>query len=38
MVLHGATPAAYQAWMEGLVRHSGRHPIGGEALVCVNAC
>ncbi len=37
VVLHGATPAAYQDWMEGLVRRALRHPVGGEALVCVNA-
>ena len=36
-VLHGATPALYQAWLEDLVRFARAHPVEGEALVCVNA-
>ena len=37
MTLHGATPAAYQAWLERLVAAAQAQPVGGEALVCVNA-
>ena len=36
-VLHGATPALYQAWLEDLIRFARRHPVEGEALVCINA-
>ena len=36
-VLHGATPALYQTWLEDLVRFARRHPIEGEAIVCINA-
>ena len=36
-VLHGATPALYQAWLEDLIRYAHRHPVEGEALVCINA-
>ena len=36
-VLHGATPKAYQAWLEDLVRQAVRHPVLGESLVCINA-
>ena len=37
MTLHGATPAAYQAWLERLIAAARAQPVGGEALVCVNA-
>ncbi len=36
-VLHGATPALYQAWLEDLIRFARAHPVEGEALVCINA-
>lgn len=36
-VLHGATPAAYQAWLEELIRHARARPVFGESLVCINA-
>ena len=36
-VLHGATPARYQAWLEDLIRFARAHPVAGEALVCINA-
>ncbi len=36
-VLHGATPALYQAWLEALMRFARRHPVAGEAIVCINA-
>ena len=36
-VLHGATPALYQAWLEDLIRFARRHPVEGETLVCINA-
>ena len=36
-VLHGATPALYQAWLEDLIRFARRHPVMGEAIVCINA-
>jgi glycosyltransferase involved in cell wall biosynthesis len=37
LVLHGSTPAKYEAWLAGLVAHARRHRFFGEALVCVNA-
>jgi glycosyltransferase involved in cell wall biosynthesis len=37
MVLHGSTPAKYQAWMEALVDRSAAHDFFGERIVCVNA-
>ena len=37
MVLHGSTPAAYQAWLERLVAAAVAQPVLGEAVVCVNA-
>ncbi len=37
MVLHGATPAAYQAWLARLIAAAREQTVGGEALVCVNA-
>ncbi len=37
MVLHGSTPAAYQAWLDRLIAAAIAQPVGGEAVVCVNA-
>ena len=37
LVLHGASPAKYQAWLAALVARAKTAPVGGEALVCVNA-
>ena len=37
MVLHGSTPAAYQAWLARLITAAVAQPIEGEAVVCVNA-
>ncbi len=36
-VLHGSTPALYQAWLAELIRLARRHPVEGEAIVCINA-
>jgi glycosyltransferase involved in cell wall biosynthesis len=37
LVLHGSTPAKYQAWMEALIERAQHHPFMGERFVCVNA-
>ena len=37
LVLHGAHPAKYQAWLGALVERARGAPVGGAALVCVNA-
>ena len=37
LVLHGATPNAYQAWLEQLIRHAQRNRVLGASLVCINA-
>ncbi len=37
LVLHGSTPARYEAWLEGLVRQAQAQPFHGEPIVCVNA-
>ena len=37
MVVHGSTPAKYQAWLAELADRAQAHPFAGEALVCVNA-
>ncbi len=37
LVLHGATPAKYQAWLEALVMQANKKPFYGEPLICVNA-
>jgi glycosyltransferase involved in cell wall biosynthesis len=37
MALHGATPALYQAWLGRLIDAAREQPVGGEALVCINA-
>ena len=37
LVLHGATPALYQAWLEKLIDYAWKNPFHGERIVCVNA-
>ena len=37
MSIHGATPAAYQAWLSRLLDAATAQPVGGEPLVCINA-
>ncbi|MGI4950589.1 MAG: glycoside hydrolase family 99-like domain-containing protein [Janthinobacterium lividum] len=37
MTLHGATPAAYQAWLDRLIGAAQQQPVVGEAIVCINA-
>jgi glycosyltransferase involved in cell wall biosynthesis len=37
LVLHGATPALYQGWLEKLVEYAGKNPFHGERIICVNA-
>ncbi len=37
MVLHGASPARYQAWLAELVRRAGQAPFLGERFVAINA-
>lgn len=37
MVVHGSTPAKFEAWLEALVQHAQTNPVYGEAMVCVNA-
>ncbi len=37
LVLHGASPAAYQAWLAALVERAAAHKVMDERLVCVNA-
>ncbi len=37
LLLHGGSPAAYQAWLAALVERAGKHMFMGERLVCVNA-
>ncbi len=37
LVVHGATPAAYQAWLERLIVRAGEAKFFGEKLVCINA-
>ncbi|WP_428377532.1 glycoside hydrolase family 99-like domain-containing protein [Lichenicoccus sp.] len=37
LVMHGSTPAKYQAWLEGLMRQALAHPFFGSAIVCINA-
>ena len=36
-VYHGATPARYEAWLDGALAYADRRRVGGEALLCVNA-
>ena len=37
VVLHEATPAAYQAWLAALIERARRAPVHGEPIVCINA-
>jgi glycosyltransferase involved in cell wall biosynthesis len=37
LVVHGATPARYQAWLEGLIENARAKPLWGESFVCINA-
>ena len=37
LVLHGSTPAKYQAWVEGLVRQALARPFHGSPIICINA-
>ncbi len=37
LVMHGSTPAKYQGWVEGLVRHALARPFHGSPIVCINA-
>ena len=37
LVMHGSTPAKYQAWLEKLVRQALAQPFHGSPIVCVNA-
>ncbi len=37
MVVHGATPELYQAWLERLIAAAEEQPVGGQAIVCINA-
>jgi glycosyltransferase involved in cell wall biosynthesis len=37
MVIHGSTPAKFQAWVEAIVTRIETAPVFGERLFCVNA-
>jgi glycosyltransferase involved in cell wall biosynthesis len=37
LVVHGATPSAYQAWLERLIARAADDPFFGDKLVCINA-
>ena len=37
MVLHRSTPGAFGAWLDRLIGAAVAQPVGGEALVCINA-
>jgi glycosyltransferase involved in cell wall biosynthesis len=37
LALHGATPAAYQTWLESLIARAAKTPFLGEPLIAVNA-
>lgn len=37
LVMHGSTPAKYQAWLDGLVRLARATPFHGSPIVCINA-
>lgn len=37
LVLHGASPVGYQAWLAALISRAQAHPVFGEAIVCINA-
>jgi glycosyltransferase involved in cell wall biosynthesis len=37
LALHGATPAAYQSWLESLIARAAKTPFFGAKLIAVNA-
>ncbi len=37
LVIHGSTPAKYEAWLSKLVDQAQQNPFFGEPIVCVNA-
>jgi len=37
LVIHGSTPAKYEAWLSALIERAGCHPFFGEPIVCINA-
>ncbi len=37
LVLHGSSPAAYQAWLAELIHLARMRPVCGESVVCINA-
>ncbi|MBU8545897.1 MULTISPECIES: glycoside hydrolase family 99-like domain-containing protein [Roseomonadaceae] len=37
VIIHGAKPATYEAWLSELIERAGRTPFFGEPMVCVNA-
>jgi glycosyltransferase involved in cell wall biosynthesis len=37
LLLHGATPEKYQAWLEKLVDYTDQNKFYGERIICVNA-
>jgi glycosyltransferase involved in cell wall biosynthesis len=37
LVLHGSSPATYQAWLTELIHLARTRPVFGESLVCINA-
>jgi len=37
LVLHDATPAKYQAWLQGLVKRAAAQKFFGEKIICINA-
>jgi len=37
MVLHGSTPALYERWLDGAIRHATARPFAGDPIVFVNA-
>ncbi|NKC29339.1 glycosyltransferase WbsX family protein [Falsiroseomonas selenitidurans] len=37
VIIHGARPASYEAWMAELVERATRTPFFGQPMVCVNA-
>ncbi|MGX9965649.1 glycoside hydrolase family 99-like domain-containing protein [Roseomonas sp. F4] len=37
VIIHGAKPASYEAWLSELIERAERTPFFGEPMVCVNA-
>ena len=37
MTVHGATPAAFGAWLDRLIEAARDQPVSNEAIVCINA-